>query len=681
MKLISIKTENVKGQSIASQPLTGRDIFIGPNGSGKSTRLEAVMTGILGYVPRLGKTVGDTFKLASDKKMGVGLTTDTGLSFGRDFEEVRTRHKDGSVSYKFQQKISVSPSNGEKNDTERAARLDKEVGNFSVMFDLDSFMNQTDTEQKSFIFGLVDPSQHGWDRDRVMAEVHKVMGKHTSSVEDSRIRVFNQDLDMFASPTLPVQDVVESLYERAKEIRSGINEIKRKKNAAKEELLLTKQKIGQQSAADLSQLRIRLAAQEKLSAELGAKKSAEHVMRVQMLANRQREAKLVKDLANVSGEVIVDGIPLTVSQASERLSTMQSSLAEATRQVNAIRDGLEKDRNAVHAIALDISRVDRRRELQTLGKSLTDSQGVCPTCGSKPSVDPKIKIDQLKKEFADITVKVIALQKNKEVIDSSIETLSKTLPISTEAMNKFDVSTRALAKSIITAEASTQVKANITSELAAVRATISGLAVTTSEEEINAQVNAVTEEVSKLKTSIKVQEEMNTILTKFDDAKIGAMQAEKEFELLEDICLALGPRGMQGKILRDAIVPLQEKVNSVLASISDSYQLQFTFEDKNEKESFKMGWLRDGKIVPFSSLSGGERILFSSALAIGLVLLKDPPLKVLCIEAAEIDTVNFGKLLESLDILAGSIDNVLIATHYARQEDLETHKNWRVTAL
>jgi len=63
-------------------PLT---LVKGPNGSGKTATLQAIMTGFLGYEPRLGKRPEATMALAEDGRMSVQILTDKGFGVTRLF--------------------------------------------------------------------------------------------------------------------------------------------------------------------------------------------------------------------------------------------------------------------------------------------------------------------------------------------------------------------------------------------------------------------------------------------------------------------------------------------------------------------------------------------------------------------------------------------------------------------
>ena len=80
--------------------------------------------------------------------------------------------------------------------------------------------------------------------------------------------------------------------------------------------------------------------------------------------------------------------------------------------------------------------------------------------------------------------------------------------------------------------------------------------------------------------------------------------------------------------------------------------------------SCRIGWRTpSGQPVLIQSLSGGEWTLFASALAASLLLLRNPPLRFLFVEAGEADPNTLRSLLAGLRSVGGSLTMVMILTH------------------
>ena len=71
--------------------------------------------------------------------------------------------------------------------------------------------------------------------------------------------------------------------------------------------------------------------------------------------------------------------------------------------------------------------------------------------------------------------------------------------------------------------------------------------------------------------------------------------------------------------------------------------------------------LRNETWQPFSSLSGGEYLIFMAGLLTALIVTGDPELKVLLLEAAELDKENMELVMNALPVVTESLDNVFVA--------------------
>ena len=83
--------------------------------------------------------------------------------------------------------------------------------------------------------------------------------------------------------------------------------------------------------------------------------------------------------------------------------------------------------------------------------------------------------------------------------------------------------------------------------------------------------------------------------------------------------------------------------------------------------------------VPHDTLSGSATAAFMAAMAAAMVRVANPPLKILLIEAAELDSENLGHLLNALAAIRHSLSNILVATHLpVGQGPAELLVNWNL---
>lgn len=82
------------------------------------------------------------------------------------------------------------------------------------------------------------------------------------------------------------------------------------------------------------------------------------------------------------------------------------------------------------------------------------------------------------------------------------------------------------------------------------------------------------------------------------------------------------------------------------------------------KPVFELGWVtEDDRERLYDSMSGGERVMFSAALAYALVSMSGAPLKLLLCECGELDETNLENLLKAIVTVQDDLSNVILVTH------------------
>lgn len=128
-------------------------------------------------------------------------------------------------------------------------------------------------------------------------------------------------------------------------------------------------------------------------------------------------------------------------------------------------------------------------------------------------------------------------------------------------------------------------------------------------------------------------------------------------------------KAVRETLLADLVRPLIDRMQRFLTAAGLPHEARCVLaETKGEdiKAVFRLGWIVRGDAAQFITLdamSGGEQALFSAALAYAIVSVSDVPLKLLLIEAAELDADNMRRLLAGLEVVAGDVSNVIVATH------------------
>ena len=136
----------------------------------------------------------------------------------------------------------------------------------------------------------------------------------------------------------------------------------------------------------------------------------------------------------------------------------------------------------------------------------------------------------------------------------------------------------------------------------------------------------------------------------------------------------------------DVIGPMTESVNGLLAKIPSidgtPYVAEFKLFDMNGNPTFEIVRACNDQDISYNALSGGQQVLFGTAIMTALVLMENPPVKAVCIEAAELDLRNFQNLIEALDVIGKDLDNIMIASCNDKvQEWASSLEDWNVCNL
>jgi len=657
MKAVKLTTANIKGWPSITQPLSGRDIFIGENGSGKSTRLEGFLFALLGYVPGKGKELSDTFKLCSAGEMSGTLETDTGFICTRTIKEKKTKHQDGDKSFSLSQTISVFPPRGEKTDNQKRDRIAAELGDFSIMFNLNALFALSDNEKRKFIFSLTDPAQFGWTKERFLSEIEGANVAFHDLVPK---------LSLIWDPNGSVQDNVANCLLWVKQQISESKALLKKAQGTKENLLAQKRAIGSDPGS---------------VAELGAEyqKAKDDLVKIsEEITQAKERIKFASDL-----RFKIDSLrkklsaPEPVMISREDIFAMGENLAKADKEI----EKANREREKAETEAADLFKQMKElevpiRNLTAQGLACKDvltkiaaSKGLCPLIGKKCkanlndfTAERTTELEQMRKEMTklkkqndDLAEKQVAAEKRIKEITRAIETMHVTKLSGQRTLDS-------LVKNNELAQKDTEARNGLKKQIEDAEAELKNLNIV----DINPMESVrqgLAGQIRNLEMEIDKRKTIATMLGAFDRANIEAVELEQKVDLLEDLATALGPVNLQGKILKDTIGPLIGKINNLLQMTGRDYNLKPILTDKNGKEIFDFVWEKHGSEISFESLSGGEKVVFGAALATALVLQKNPPLKTLIVEASECDEKNLVAMMDALDKFGGDINNVLIATH------------------
>lgn len=697
---------NIKGQN-SEQQLTGKDIIIGPNGAGKTTRMQSIGLSVLGYVPEKGKTLADTFELASSDTMAVRIETDD-FDFQREFVKSSKLGKYGDVEVKITQNIAVSPSQGESTNKQKEARIKAEMGDFPAMLDFGAFIGLTDNKKRDFIYNL-SGNQFSWDRDRVSVHLHDaVITNMLQETNPEMCRVMQknwEDVMKQYKPDAFVQDGLLAMMEYAKDRLSYWKKEKITADGTAKKLTEIKNRAkdtDRELASNQEKLKELQAEREAIIQEIAKAASHNQIIaeKSEELKKLQEEIAAMADSAN-DAEKLEEAMRLEVmleeyiDEKKKEISEEEGKVVkseEFCQDAVKIRDAAKDEKNAIKARIGEINATIKAKS--ELIEKIVDNSGYCAFSKDIPCAH----------DFSDF----IAAEQAK--IDEMYETLDELNHKSNEAEEKQqkyeekakDMESLAEGYREFVADAQVELE-DALKNLESTRETIRNLEnkapILTSKRDQEAQIKAYIEEnphidlsdieerkaeaeqkIEALTTTIDQQKKIRNDIINIKANIIDSQTATYEQECWKQIVEAIGQKGIQGKIVKEMLDPFREDIDKKLAEIGINKRFFFDTESDTGKEIFRFGWCDYDDKRPFDALSQGEQLLLMIALMTTIIEKNDPPVKILAIDNInDLDQKNMSKVIRGLNVAGTAMDNIIlsgVATPF--EEDTEGWAVWNL---
>lgn len=183
-------------------------------------------------------------------------------------------------------------------------------------------------------------------------------------------------------------------------------------------------------------------------------------------------------------------------------------------------------------------------------------------------------------------------------------------------------------------------------------------------EQLEAQRTALTEQIANVDADLDLKNRFQALEAELQKAIVATESETVRHDVAKQIAAAI--RALRDGLMGELVRPLLERMNKFLSVAAPGRVAYCELEQvkgETRKPIFEIGWEVDGMYrVPLPALSGGEAALFGGALAYALVCIANPPLRLLLIEAAEVDSNHMTHLLNGLRAVAGDVGNILVAT-------------------
>lgn len=654
-RLSKLRLNNFKGKR-SEWVLAPKMLLIGPNGAGKSAVLQAVMVGILGYEPRLGRTPASVVQLASGREMSVELETEGKFLLHRSF-----KMSQGMVSTS----VRVSPYQGEKNLADAHRRILEEVGDFAVAFDLNAFLTLSDAKKRAFLFGLSPMKSGRWDRGELKGRLIQAVRAPVSSLMlhawiDKAFALWSDRLDMqsnldrmlsflkkeysiwtlrkkegvatarqmlssrnqdplfFSEGARAIQKKIEEITERLIQVREELakDEERRKRAASREkEITAYREKIARgrvssdaesgRGAHPLSELKGRLFDPSPLEAEisrleekmvfLAGEIDAEEKKENDLKVSLEIEERGVERAETVRGQCpVMEGVACPVD-FTRPIQSRRERLAEGRKRLEEIEQAqrLRWDRYRVGQERLGVLRAERQLLVHRENET-------------KAQIDGWERLLREQEEGFDQAVQALARLEDEEAADGGYA----------------------------------------------------------DPDDLMIQKEGLERQLEEKKGLLAEQEGHRSLWIAYQQNQVEIKKAEANVEALKKILSALGPKGLQGEIMKEIVRPFSKIVNDLLHSIDPQKELAFRFQDGRGNEIFEMGWKKGEQFIPFEALSTGERVLFSAAFMTGLIIFREPRCRMLLVDNLEsVDLFHRRRFMEALCrfVDEGHLDHVIAA--------------------
>ena len=661
---------NIYGE--ATQELTGMDIFVGRNGMGKSTRLDAVPLTILGYLPQAGKSLETVFRDANSDEMTIGLNTE-------DFRTVRKfRRKDNGLT----QEITINELPVAKEIGAEAIR--KTFGDDIFVFDLNDFLNLSDDKRKDFLFNL---SLGGNTENPKLIVLEQVFRNYFTAGEVDGLLKFKYNLKSFAEFN-PEQltEAIETLCagtgeEQRQSLRNIVDFIMSKDVAGTREYLYN---ILSQANDDLKLQRKIIRDSESVNREIRrmqqdielndtlpalldeqvrlnqaitdlAVKTAENEKNKKVIANHQD--KIIRIARNLAKLAEFDH-PKTNAEIAKLEGYMQT--AEAYKQK---LDELKPLRTVAFRAISDLNYA--LKEIQQIGTKkfcVLSDQVPCDTDMKLARENINLLIKEKEIDLEKLDSQIVEIQSH------LAEQFGATWDPVERLVKNFEKDIADIKQSIRNNEDSVKFYDNERLELE--KTDLSAFNVVDDQTYI-VEMAGLKNRNGVVADLIEKQQAWKQKLLTMQAANISATKAESEITI--DKLVIDSTRQVINRELEKQTIPLAEVVNKLLAQINPEYHFSIYLDDKDK---LTFGWPKENGFIPFEGLSSGQKVLFSVALITALIIRKNPPMKILCLKAAEVDLDGFELLLSGLKMLKENLDNILVEYPHLCKAAYDGWKVW-----
>lgn len=681
-KIINIEQNCFKGNTCKDN-LTGMDMFIGANGLGKSSKIQALLFTILGYVPEQGKNLASSYQFSSDTEMSTKICTDDQLEIERSI-----RKKISKGQEKLEEDINISPSFKEKTLSKKKERVLSEIGNFPVMLNFQEFIDKSDAQKREFIYSLTESSSL-WDKAKVSKFLYDSVLTATAKEDKSFEKLAKKFIDELITKFPDKSNIEISLQILSdwtsnkhvywkQEVTNTDGTIKKLSEFKNEDtsfgsLLETKKHI------DVLQMEIieeekKLAVAKNLTASISVKERKLQTLRLELNSLQSKVKDTPEDLlTNINSKI------KSLNSQQTNMSDYSKNISDVSHKINDLKN--QHTAKVKHLNEVLISGTQKKSEIESIEKMLKQIEQHRGTC----VVNCKIGCNKDFSKFISFSEKSIKEQssiknnllKEYNMLNKEIKKLEQLIKSSEDTKENLSRQERegyvknsniqnkisklnAKAHDIELTSQKIQLKKKEVSDLE-LEFKKSNPVKSSSVEELEKNINQLKVKFVNIKELANTQQRTKNNMELLKKSQLQNKNAKYLVEISSKILAALGPKGIQGEIIKENLKPLQDTINDNLKLLGIKHKFFFQCETSKGKEVFQFGWINNRKRINFNTLSDGQKALFLIAFLVAIIEKKNPKIKILAIDKIEsIDEENFSNLLKGLNKLKDKIDNIIL---------------------
>lgn len=721
----AIILNNFKGNNVVRR-LSGFDIYTGQNGIGKTSIIQALALAMQGNIPEEPKKEEDIFNKfsSSTKEMSVGLEMDN-FSFERQYEKTTKNKAGGTKEIKIKKDIVLSPSNEERTQKDKENRIEDEMGSFPVMLNFNEFLNLTDGKKREFIYKLVQFDPGSWDKESIMQYLDQKLltyelKENNESQYDALISVIEEVMGEY-KPDKEAHESIISMLEYAKKKTSEWDTSRKEAMAGSKKIAELKNQL-QETTRNLKQTKEEL---EELNNQLveAEKQKTGEILKEKVRAEREREAQEIEAKIKTLEET---DHTKAIEELEEKIKSIDDELLELEEKQISLgtqrAEEIEKQQEKIQELEAKIKILDKEiQELDTqraeekgkyIGiktildkmkvsnenkKCIIDSKINCNQDWSKLIESYKTDLVQVINDGKEVATKLENKTKEKESLNEEIKKINDsaeqkfkvfedTLKTIINKKDQAKDSKRASAVILETYKADMSSKDTRLKEhrekLQDLKELPEELRSLVEMELLEKQIEGIKLNIASTKGLIEEKEKTKTTLQNLQSTMIDFEEADMMFLCFKEVANALGQNGLQGKLLKESIEPLQNLIDENLKLMGIDHEFYINTQTDRGKEVFQFGWkvsnddLEDMEDIEkfeaqvdqinnhrnFDSLSDGQKMMTLVAILTAFIEKADPKVKVLALDnAQDLDKHNLEKVLEGLKKIKHKFHNIIVA--------------------